>query len=76
MFNREFSIDLIDQAYSGPILISWSKLERYITDLRNDLNRETFFEWFQWLAERIKEREDLKPAVPAYIEHSKWRCHF
>jgi uncharacterized protein (DUF2336 family) len=40
---------------------------------RAKLDRETYFEWFQWLAERIDERESVRPAVPAQIEHSAWK---
>ena len=72
VFNREMTIDMVDEAYSGPIMFSWQKLEKYITDMRNDLKRNTPFEWFQWLVDRMKEREKLKPPVPAYIAHRDW----
>jgi hypothetical protein len=59
--------------FSGPILISWRKLSRYVSEQRAMLDRETAFEWFQWLAERMMEREKLAPPVPAYITHRTWR---
>jgi hypothetical protein len=41
--------------------------------MRTKLDRETYFEWFQWLAERIDERESSLPAIPAQIEHRAWK---
>ncbi len=72
VFNREITIEMVDDAYSGPISFSWQKLEKYITDMRNDLKLNTPFEWFQWLVDRMKEREKLNPPVPAYIAHRDW----
>jgi hypothetical protein len=66
------SIDVIDDFFSGPILISWRKLLPYTTDLREQYQRETWSEWFQWLAERMMERESKTPAVPAYIAYRNW----
>jgi hypothetical protein len=30
-------------------------------------------EWFQWLAERMLERETASQPVPAYIAHRHWK---
>ena len=64
---------LVHDFFSGPILISWRKLLAYTTDLRQRYQRETWSEWFQWLAERMMERESKTPAVPAYIAHRDWK---
>jgi|ERR1700694_2049319 hypothetical protein len=71
LFHGELSIDIIDDFFSGPILISWSKLLPYTTDLRRQYQRDTWSEWFQWLAERMMERESTAPPVPAYIAHAR-----
>jgi len=73
LFHGEFSIDVVDDFFSGPILISWHELLPYTTDLRQRHQRETWSEWFQWLAERMIERESKTPAVPAYIAHRDWK---
>jgi hypothetical protein len=73
LFHGEFTIDVIDDVFSGPILISWRKLLPYTIDLRQRYGRETWSEWFQWLAERMMERESKSPAVPAYIAHRDWK---
>jgi hypothetical protein len=70
LFHGELTIDIIDDFFSGPILISWRKLLPYTTDVRQRYNRDTWSEWFQWLAERMMERESKMPVVPAYIAHA------
>lgn len=71
---REIPLDLVDDAFSGPILISWVKLGNFVTQFRADAQRETGFEWFQWLAERMQEREAKGSAIPAYITHKNWKA--
>jgi len=73
VFHREVTLDLVDDFFSGPILLSWQKLKIYSAECRRTLKRETFNEWFQWLAARMMEREKLSPPVPAYIAHRTWR---
>jgi hypothetical protein len=70
LFHGELTIDIIDDFFSGPILISWRKLLPYTTQLRQQYRRETWSEWFQWLAERMMEREEKSPPVPAYIANA------
>jgi len=72
LFHGELTLDIIDDFFSGPILISWRKLLPYTTAQRQRYQRDTWWEWFQWLAERMSERESKTPAVPAYIAHREW----
>lgn len=73
VYRNEIPLELVDDAFSGPILISWQKLNGFIQQFRVEVNRETGFEWFQWLAERMMERERTASAIPAYIAHKKWK---
>ena len=70
LFHGELTIDIIDDFFSGPILISWRKLLPYTADQRQRYQRDTWSEWFQWLAERMMERESKVPVVPAYRAHA------
>lgn len=70
---REIPLDLVDDAYSGPILISWQKLEPFVKEFRAHVQRDTGFEWFQWLAERMQEREQTSSAIPAYSAYKNWK---
>ena len=71
-FRQEVTLDLLDDFYSGPIVLSWRKLRRYVEELRRIGGRDTYFEWFQWLAERLDERETKALPVPAHLEHRHW----
>lgn len=73
VFRREVTLDLVDDFFSGPLIISWRKLKVYSDEWRSNLSRETGNEWFHWLAERMLERENASPPVPAYIAHRDWR---
>jgi hypothetical protein len=41
LFHNELTIDIIDDFFSGPILISWRKLLPYTTDVRQRYQRDT-----------------------------------
>jgi superfamily I DNA/RNA helicase len=73
LFRGEVTIDLIDDFFSGPILISWRKLNVFVEEDRRALDRNTVSEWFQWLAERMIEREKSTRPVPAHIAHREWK---
>lgn len=69
---EELSLGLVEDFLSGISVLAWLKLRRFIEDERKALDRETWIEWVQWLAERVMEREGTRPAVPAFIEHQDW----
>ena len=73
VFRREVTLDLVDDFFSGPLVISWQKLKVYSEEWRRTLNRDTGNEWFHWLAERMLEREKTSPPIPAYVAHRHWR---
>jgi hypothetical protein len=73
VFRGEMSIHLVDDFFSGPIVVSWRKLQSYFIGERKETGRETVGEWFQWLAERFAERESTTPPVPAYVQYREWR---
>jgi len=73
VYRREVTLDLVDDFFSGPLVISWQKLKVYSEEWRRTLKRETGNEWFHWLAERMVEREKTSPPIPAYVAHRHWR---
>ena len=73
VFRRQLDLSLVDDFVSGAIVLSWRKLERYVHEERVARGRATLLEWFQWLAERMIEREAKAPAVPAFEAHRDWR---
>jgi hypothetical protein len=71
LFHKELTIEVVDDFFSGPIVISWRKLRPYLEQMRRQYHRDTWFEWFQWLAERMLERESSSPPVPAYKAYAR-----
>ncbi len=69
----EVSLELIDDFFSGPIVVSWRKLEKFVVGEREEVGRETINEWFQWLKERFDEREIDTAPVPAFIQYRDWK---
>lgn len=69
----ELSLYLVEDFFSGPVQISWQKLKNYVIGEREEQSRETIGEWFQWLAERIGDLEQVEDPVPAHIAHRDWR---
>jgi hypothetical protein len=72
VFQKEIPMDMVDAAFSGPLLVSWEKLKLYVIGMRKEHQRDTFFEWYQWLYDRLIEREKEKHPVPAHVEHKDW----
>ena len=72
-FRREVTLDLMGDFFSGAIVICWRKLHVFVEEDRRSLKRETVWEWFQWLAERMIEREKKSPPTPAHIAHRDWK---
>jgi hypothetical protein len=73
IYRGQVELAIFDDFFSGPLLLSWRKLQRYVEEYRAQLQRETIFEWFQWLAERMQERESQVPPLPAHIGCRDWR---
>lgn len=72
-FRREISLELIEDFFSGPVSLSWKKFGGLVREMRAESGRETYFEWFQWLAERMAERESEADPIPAHVEHRDWK---
>lgn len=46
-FRREIDLELIDEFFSGAIVVAWRKLHAFVEQDRRMLERETVWEWFQ-----------------------------
>jgi hypothetical protein len=69
---HEIPIALLEEYFSGPVLLTWRKMERYTHDLRRDLGDPRIYEYVQWLAERMAER-GARDHQPAYIAYRDWK---
>lgn len=72
IYRKELDWDLMYDYFAGAIVVTYLKTEQVIEDWRTNSNRPSYFEWMQWLAERVMELEDDTPPVPANILHKDW----
>lgn len=70
---REMPIELAEDFFFGPTITGWRKLERYIRDIREELQVDTPLEYFQFLAEQMIRRQEQHPKPPAHIAYRDWR---
>ena len=71
VFRRVVPLQLLDELMGDAIVRFWAKLEPWVTQLRREQGRDSVFEWFQWLAERLAERE-RRTTGGAYVKHRHW----
>lgn len=72
IYRNELDWELMYDYFAGAIVVTFQKTERVIEDWRNENNRPSYFEWMQWLAERVIDLEEGTPPVPAHILHKDW----
>lgn len=73
VFNREIDIRIVDQTLGGPVILTWRRLRQYADDVRREMDRETMYEWYQWLAERLETLEREEGRTPAHVRENDWR---
>ncbi|MEO1201967.1 MAG: hypothetical protein AAFX10_04615 [Pseudomonadota bacterium] len=72
VFHRIVPSVVVNDLIGTSTVILFNKLERWIDDLRKEMNSPGAFEWFQWLAEMLEALPDPEQA-PAYESHRNWR---
>ena len=63
---------IVKNLMGASAVLLWRRLERWADDMRGELGNPGAFEWFQWLAERLEELDDIEND-PAYIAHKDWK---
>jgi hypothetical protein len=72
VFRRDIEIALVEDFFSGVLVLSRKKLQRYLDQVRRSSGRETYYEWYQWLSEQVERREGLVPPEPSFRQYSNW----
>jgi hypothetical protein len=70
---REIPLELVEDFFTGPTLLGWRKMEKYIHDLRKEMQMDTPMEYFQFLAEQMLRRQKAHLSAPAHIAHRDWK---
>lgn len=65
-------IELVEELVGGVGVHLWERLRPWVLTVREEQGQPLLLEWYQWLAERLAERE-RPAAVPAYLRHAEWR---
>ena len=73
VFRRIVKLDTVDELIGGVTLLFWSRAKVWAEHVRVRTGNRKYFEWCQWLAERITERRAKLGHEPAHIRHAGWR---
>ena len=71
-FQRIIPFLLVNNLIGTTTVVLWGKLAHWTADLREEIENPAAFEWFQWLAEKLKEYEEITPQ-PAYEMYKGWK---
>ncbi len=72
VFHRIVPSVVVKDLIGTSTVILWSRLGRWIKDMREDLDNPAAFEWFEWLASMLDESSN-KDCAPAYEKYRDWQ---
>ncbi|MCJ7557547.1 MAG: hypothetical protein MUP90_11645 [Gammaproteobacteria bacterium] len=72
IYNRVVPMDAMADLVGGFSLKMWSILGEWAKEMRHKKKQPEFFEWYQWLAERLIDRGETT-REPAYEASRSWR---
>jgi hypothetical protein len=72
IYKRVVPMDAMADLVGGFSLKTWSILGEWAQEMRQKENQPEFFEWYQWLVERLAERGE-STREPAYEAYRSWR---
>jgi len=71
VYRRIVPLSILDELMGDAILILWKKLLPWVEHLRTEQQRDSAYEWFQWLADRLAEI-DRRTGSGAYKIYRNW----
>ena len=72
VYRRIVPLALINELVGGATVQLWRKLAVWVEETRKERSHEFFYEWFQWLAERLQEQPNFNMLEGAYLKYRKW----
>jgi hypothetical protein len=73
VFRRMAPLSTVDDLMGGVVLMYWSRAKAWVEHERVRTDNPKFFEWCQWLAERIQQLRARRGHEPAHTRHRLWR---
>ena len=64
-------LDAADDLVGGAVMAVWDKLHAFVRETRENSSNPFFVEWFQWLVDRLKQRQELD-REPVFLAHADW----
>lgn len=65
-------LDALSDLVGGAALTIWRVLELWVDETRKHRSHPTFWEWYQWLIERLMERGRID-RQPVYLTEAHWK---
>lgn len=72
VYRKIVPLPILDELMGDAILVLWKKLRPWVEHLRVEQNRDSAYEWFQWLADRLAETE-RRTQAGAHRIYRDWR---
>jgi peroxiredoxin family protein len=57
LHRKLIDIDLVDDLFTAPVKIFWERMKPLVIDYRKERNRQTMFEWSEYLYNEMQKRE-------------------
>lgn len=72
IYNNVIPIHIVEELVGGVVLTLWDRLHPWVVATRKDQSQDLFLEWFEWLADRFRERGS-KDQIPAGERFRDWK---
>lgn len=72
VYRRIVPLQILDELMGDAIIVLWGKLRLWVEHLRAEQERDSAYEWFQWLADRLAE-VDRRTEAGAHKIYRNWR---
>lgn len=72
-FKKIIPIDFVENLVGGECIRHWNKLSHYVSDFRNESNQPLLFEWFEWLAYQLHQRQ-RHTSKTALEKYKNWKA--
>ena len=75
IYKKVVPIDAMEDLVGGAALTIWEILNKWVIETRTARNHPNFMEWYEWLIDRLMERNRGK-RQPAYLAHKNWKSDY